>query len=213
MKPNTITTTIKSTTCTRYVSVESHGIRTDVERLIQFLHSTGRSRLVQRLQRPSWTWTRAWTTACPQHSLWSDLHQSAEGTSCRIHSQSAESTSTLSNQLGALRSRSRLRVSIHAKHANRNGACLTFGLLCVYRYIGDVHRNIHVNSFKPKLDDSDTINSWGLSDAQPKPQENDINGYADSHIRWMEMLTRFVIWKFTSCLFRFPVQVHIQLQR
>lgn len=59
-------------------------------------------------------------------------------------------------------------------------------MLSVRRYIGDVHRNINVNSFKPKLDDSDTLNSWGLADTQPlpKPNENDINGYtADSHIR------------------------------
>lgn len=51
------------------------------------------------------------------------------------------------------------------------------------RYISDIHRNIQVNNphsksetFKPKLEDDETINSWGLDQAV-KPIESTIDTY------------------------------------
>lgn len=44
-------------------------------------------------------------------------------------------------------------------------------------YISDIHRNINVNSYKPKLDDVDTISSWGLSPDQAKQHDNSVNEY------------------------------------
>lgn len=50
------------------------------------------------------------------------------------------------------------------------------------RYISDIHRNINVNPhskseiFKPKLEDDETINSWGLEQAV-KPAESTLDTY------------------------------------
>lgn len=32
----------------------------------------------------------------------------------------------------------------------------------MFRYISDIHRNAHVNTYRSKLDDLNEINSWGL---------------------------------------------------
>lgn len=57
-----------------------------------------------------------------------------------------------------------------------------------HRYISDIHRNINVNSnakselYKPKLEDEETINSWGLdTQSAVKPQaESTIDTYLDN---------------------------------
>ncbi|KAJ6637523.1 hypothetical protein Bhyg_10254 [Pseudolycoriella hygida] len=42
-------------------------------------------------------------------------------------------------------------------------------------YISDVHRNAHVHSFKPKVDDVNEINSWGLGTTMPSSASHSNN--------------------------------------
>lgn len=50
-----------------------------------------------------------------------------------------------------------------------NIALFCFVLFCLlllkhfYSFIGDIHRNSYESSFKPKVDDIKTINSWGIT--------------------------------------------------
>lgn len=44
-----------------------------------------------------------------------------------------------------------------------------------HRYISDVHRNAQVHSFKPKVDDVNEINSWGLGTTMPSSASHSNN--------------------------------------
>lgn len=108
------------------------------------LHSLGRSGMVQGLQRSSRTRTRARPRPRTSTDTWrrSDLHEPTKRASSRIHSQLAKSASTLSNQLGAFRPRSWLRVCTANSRLMWN-VFLIFGIvLCaqIYRWYTSEHQ-------------------------------------------------------------------------
>lgn len=48
--------------------------------------------------------------------------------------------------------------------------------------IGDIHRNSYESSFKPKVDDIKTINSWGITHG-PSPPQSSSAGHANPFIK------------------------------
>lgn len=52
--------------------------------------------------------------------------------------------------------------------------CFTF-VYFSHRYISDVHRIAQVHNFKPKVDDVNEINSWGLGTTMPSSASHSNN--------------------------------------
>lgn len=125
-----------------------------------FISTVGGSGLVQRTSRSScpWPWRRNY------------LQSTAERASSRICARASTSKCALLEFTTQLRTKVILIL--------QNLVHIFQKLILFFSFIPDIHRNIEVNNFKPKLDDSDTLNSWGLQEQHPsKPEYSDLNPY------------------------------------